>query len=138
MPPKKHTSAPKLKRTVLISLEIIEWIGLLIITIATLIAIGQEIHYMVSHQEVRLEDILLLFIFLEILTMVNLYFASGKLPLRYPIYIAIVAIARYIIIAMKEMDGPTIVALSLAILILSIAVLAIRYGHLRLPYEEPE
>jgi protein PsiE len=76
----------------------------------------------------------MLFIFLEVFTMVGLYFSSGKLPLRYPIFIAIVAIARDITISMKEMDGLRIVALSVAILVLAIAVLAIRYGHLRLPY----
>jgi protein PsiE len=126
------------KRIVLTSLEYIEWTGLFIITIATLIAIGQEVHVIFSNREVRLEDILLLFIFLEILTMVSLYFSTGKLPLRYPIYIAIVAIARYITISMKEMDGLTILLLSLAVFILSLAVLSIRYGHLYLAYGDKE
>ncbi|MFZ5613835.1 MAG: phosphate-starvation-inducible PsiE family protein [Pseudomonadota bacterium] len=49
--------------------------------------------------------LLLLFIYLEILTMVGLYFQSVKLPIRYPFCIAMVAIARYITIGMKEMDG---------------------------------
>jgi protein PsiE len=78
----------------------------------------------------------LLFIYLEILTMAGLYFKSGKLPLRYPIYIAMVAIARYIIIGMKQMDGATMLALSGAILILALAVMAIRFGHVRLPYDD--
>ena len=55
---------------------------------------------------------------------------SGKLPLRYPIYIAMVAIARYSIIGMKEIDGWPILAFAGAILVL--AVVAIRYGHVRL------
>ncbi|MCV6637983.1 phosphate-starvation-inducible PsiE family protein [Candidatus Albibeggiatoa sp. nov. NOAA] len=126
------------KRTVLKILDYIEWLGLFIITIATLIAIGQEVYSIFSNGRVLLEDILLLFIFLEILTMVSLYFSTGKLPLRYPIYIAIVAIARYITISMKEMDGMTIMLLSLAMLILSLAVISIRYGHLHLPYGDKE
>ncbi|MEK7990177.1 MAG: phosphate-starvation-inducible PsiE family protein, partial [Thiotrichaceae bacterium] len=126
------------KRVVLTLLEYIEWIGLLIITVATLIAIGQEVYSIFSNGKVLLEDILLLFIFLEILTMVSLYFSTGKLPLRYPIYIAIVAIARYITISMKDMDGMTILLLSLAMLILSLAVLTIRYGHLYLTYGDKE
>lgn len=117
-------------------LEYLEWLGLFIITLATLIAIGQEIKVMFSHGEVRLPDILMLFIFLEILTMVGLYFTSGKLPLRYPIYIAMVAIARYMTIGMKEMDGLTIIALSVAMFILALTVLIIRYGQLRFPYDE--
>jgi len=120
--------------TVLQALSFIEWIGLLVITITTIVAIGQEIQQMLAVKKVLLEDILLLFIFLEILTMVGLYFKSGKLPLRYPIYIAMVAIARYIIIGMKQIDGWTILALAGAILVLALAVVAIRYGHVRLPY----
>jgi protein PsiE len=116
------------------ALEYSEWAGLLIISIATIIAIGQEVWHMLDAMKVQLEDILLLFIFLEILTMVGLYFKSGKLPLRYPIYIAMVAIARYIIIGMKQMDGMTMVALAGSILILALAVMAIRFGHVRLPY----
>lgn len=119
---------------VLQALSVIEWIGLLIITITTIVAIGQEIQKMLEVRKVLLEDILLLFIFLEVLTMVGLYFRSGKLPLRYPIYIAMVAIARYIIIGMKEIDGWTTLALAGAILVLALAVMAIRYGHVRLPY----
>lgn len=122
--------------TVLQALSFIEWIGLLVITITTVVAIGQEIQQMLAVKKVLLEDILLLFIFLEILTMVGLYFKSGKLPLRYPIYIAMVAIARYIIIGMKQIDGWTILALAGAILVLALAVVAIRYGHVRLPYQD--
>lgn len=123
-------------RGVMRSLHVIEWLGLLLITIATMVAVGQEVMLMVHRQEVLLQDILLLFIYLEIFTMVGLYFSSGKLPVRYPIYIAMVAIARYIIIGLKDLDGWSMVALSLAILVLAFAVLAIRYGHTRMPYAE--
>jgi len=121
---------------VLRTLDIVEWVGLLVISIATVAAIGQETWEMVLARKVFLQDILLLFIYLEILTMVGLYFKSGKLPLRYPIYIAMVAIARYIIIGMKQFDGWTILAFAGAILVLALAVVAIRYGHVRLPYAD--
>ena len=121
---------------VLRTLDIVEWAGLLVISIATVVAIGQETWEMVLARKVFLQDILLLFIYLEILTMVGLYFKSGKLPLRYPIYIAMVAIARYIIIGMKQLDGWTILAFAGAILVLALAVVAIRYGHVRLPYAD--
>ncbi len=130
-PPPEH-----LKNKVASILEVLEWMGLLIITVATLVAIGQEVQLMFSQGKVLLQDILLLFIFLEILTMVGLYFSSGKLPLRYPIYIAMVAIARYITIGMKEIDSWALVALSLSVLVLALAVLIIRYGHHHLPYSE--
>ena len=118
------------------ALTILEDVGLVLITLATLVAVGQEIGQMFRQGQVLLQDILLLFIYLEIFTMVGLYFKSGKLPVRYPVYIAMVAIARYIIIGLKEMDGWTMVALALAILVLALSVLAIRYGHLKLPYRE--
>jgi len=121
---------------VLRTLDIVEWVGLLVISIATVVAIGQETWEMVLARKVLLQDILLLFIYLEILTMVGLYFKSGKLPLRYPIYIAMVAIARYIIIGMQQLDGWTILAFAGAILVLALAVVAIRYGHTRLPYAD--
>ena len=123
-------------KRVLYAIDVAEWIGLLIISIATLVAIGQETWSMILQRKVLLQDILLLFIYLEILTMAGLYFRSGKLPVRYPIYIAMVAIARYIIIGMKEMDGWTTVALAMSILILGLSVIAIRFGHVRLPYPD--
>jgi protein PsiE len=128
------TTSKKPNPNVLRALDMVEWAGLLVISIATVVAIGQEIWQMLLARQVLLQDILLLFIFLEILTMVGLYFKSGKLPLRYPIYIAMVAIARYIIIGMKQLDGWTILAFAAAILVLALAVVAIRYGHVRLPY----
>jgi protein PsiE len=127
---------PPRSTRILKALTLLENIGLVLITIATVVAIGQEVVLMFEQGKVLLPDILLLFIFLEILTMVGLYFQSGKLPVRYPIYIAMVAIARYIIIGMKEMDGWMMVALALAILVLALSVVAIRYGHLKLPYPE--
>ncbi len=115
----------------------VEWLVLVLIAVATLVAIGQEMVLMVHQRAVMMHNILLLFIFLEILTMVGLYFQSGKLPIRYPVYIAMVSIARYITInSMTEMDGWTTIGLSIALLVLAVTVLAIRYGHIHLSYDE--
>ncbi len=133
---KQNSLHPKFQQQVVVFLHYIEWVGLAIILLATIVAIGQELYVMMAQREVLLKDILQLFIFLEIITMIGLYFSSGKLPIRYPIYIAMVAIARYISIGMKEMDGWMIIALSCSILILALAVLVIRYGHVTMPYSE--
>ncbi len=133
---KENSLHPKFQQQVVVFLHYIEWVGLAIILLATIVAIGQEVYGMIVQHEVLLKDILQLFIFLEIITMIGLYFSSGKLPIRYPIYIAMVAIARYISIGMKEMDGWMIVSLSCSILILALAVLVIRYGHVTMPYSE--
>ena len=83
-----------------------------------------------------LHDILLLFIYLEVLSMVALYLTSGKLPVRYPIYIAIVAIARYIILDLKELQALDVIWLAVSMLVLTFAALVLRYGHAKYPYEE--
>lgn len=115
-------------------LALVEHIGLLVIAIATVIAMGNEVLLMWQAQRVALADLLLLFIYLEVLTMVGLYYGSGKLPVRFPLYIGMVALARYLILDMKGMDGLRIIEVTGAVLILAIAVLAIRYGHVRYPY----
>lgn len=116
----------------------IETVGLVIIGLATIIAVGEHLWHMVQLGSVKLQDLLLLFIYLEIFTMIGLYFKTGKLPLRYPIYIAIVAIARYIIIGMKEMEAWNVVIFSVAILVLTLSVLVIRFGHTQMPYHDQE
>lgn len=109
---------------------------LVVIAVATVIAILQEVAVMAMNQWVALADLLLLFIFLEVLAMVGIYLSSGRLPVRLPIYIAIVALARYVIIDMKEMDVWELIAVTAGVLILTVAVLVLRYGHIRFPYED--
>lgn len=120
------------------ALTIVQDIGLLIIAISTVIAIGIEVKTMIVAKHVRLADLLLLFIYLEVLAMVSIYLQSGKLPIRIPIYIAIVALARYLILDMKDMDAWRIVAISGAALVLAVTVLVIRYGHIRYSYDAEE
>lgn len=85
---------------------------------------------------VGLGDLLQLFLYLEVFSMINSYFGSGKLPMRYPIYIAMVALARYLLLDMKEMSETHMLAISVAILILAVSVLVMRFGHSRYPYAD--
>jgi protein PsiE len=117
-------------------LGIIEYIGLAIITVATIIAGAHEVDIMVNAGTVTLGDLLLMFLYLEILAMVGLYFKSGRLPIRFPIYIAIVALARYLVLDMKNLDEYRILGVTAAILLLTVSVLVIRYGHTRYAYED--
>jgi protein PsiE len=126
------------KRYASISLRVVENAGLLVIAVATVIAGVQEVNVMIAANRVTLADLLLMFIYLEVLTMVGLYFESGKLPVRIPLYIGMVALARYMVLEMKEMDVWRLFAVSGAILVLALAVLAIRYGHVRYPYPEDD
>ena len=118
------------------ALEIVENIGLMVIAIATVVAGYHEVMLMFANQTVTLADLLLMFLFLEVLTMVGLYFNSGKLPVRFPLYIAMVALARYVILDVKELDVWHLIGVSAAILLISGAVLLLRYGHVRYPYKE--
>jgi protein PsiE len=117
------------------ALSALELLGLALIALATVIAGSQEVAKMVALREVTLADLLLLFIYLEVLTMVGIYLESGALPVRMPLYIAMVALARHLILDMKELKGWDIISTSVAILVISVAVLVVRYGHVRFPYE---
>ena len=89
---------------------------------------------MVHVARVTLADLLLLFIYLEVFAMIGLYYGTGRLPVRFPLYIGMVALARYLILDMKAMDEWRMFAVTGSILMLALAVLLIRYGHLRFPY----
>ena len=118
------------------SLDIAQNIGLILVAIATVIAFGIEVKVMIDNRAVTLADLLLLFIYLEVLAMVAIYLKSGKLPIRIPLYIAIVALARYMILDIKDMDTWRMLAVAGAALIMAITILVIRYGHIRYPYEK--
>ncbi|HYP67985.1 MAG TPA: phosphate-starvation-inducible PsiE family protein [Thiobacillaceae bacterium] len=124
-----------------IALSLLQWVenlGLLLILAATLAAGFSEVRTMFEVGRVSLSDLLLLFLYLEIITMLGLYYKEGKLPVRYPIYIAIVALTRYIVLGMKEMDKLTLIAITGAILMLTLSALLLRYGQTRMPYKDNE
>ncbi len=113
-------------------------IGLVIIGVATLVAFGIEISSMIGAKLITLADLLLLFIYLEVLAMVAIYLDSGQLPVRIPLYIAIVALARYLILDMKNLDTWRMLAVAMTALLMALAILVIRYGHSRYPYRETD
>jgi protein PsiE len=128
-------SMKKLNRVGHKSLIWVQDIGLLIIAMSTVVAVGIEIRVMIDNMTVTLADLLLLFIYLEVLSMVAIYLDSGKLPVRMPLYISIVALARYLILDMKEMETWRVMGVAGAALLLAFTVLVIRFGHIRYPYE---
>jgi len=92
---------------------------------------------MVAQGQARLEDILLLFIYLEIGAMVGIYFKTTHLPVRYLIYIAITALGRVLIeiVGAEHRTGIDLLVVTGAILLLSFAVLVLRYGSYKFPSE---
>ena len=81
------------------------------------------------------DDILLLFIYLELGAMVGIYFQTQRMPVRFLIYVAITALTRLMIadINVNHKPGWGIIYVSAAILLLAIAELIVRYGKCRYP-----
>ncbi|VAW44923.1 FIG01058230: hypothetical protein [hydrothermal vent metagenome] len=117
------------------SIHLVEFIGLIIIAIATTIAGGHAVIIMFENGAVTLGDLLLLFLYLEVLAMVAIYLESGKLPIRLPLYIAIIALARYLILDMKELTEWQFIAVAVTIILIAISTLILRYGSLKYPYK---
>jgi protein PsiE len=116
-----------IKNSVCSSLALAQDIGLIIVAISTIVAIGIEIDLMIANMYVSLSDLLLLFIYLEVLTMVAVYYKSGELPIKIPLYIAIVALARYLILDMKNIETWRIVGIASSILLIGISIVVIYY-----------
>lgn len=131
---RKEVERPLRDKVLAEAIHITEYIGLLIIAIATVFAGGAEVANMIAKQTVTLGDLLLLFLYLEVLAMIGIYLKSGKLPIRFPIYIAIVALARLLILDLKSLTEWEMIAIAGTITLLSFAVLVLRYGHIKLPY----
>lgn len=117
-------------------IHIVEFVGLVIIAIATVFAGYDAVMEMIDNRTVHLGDLLLMFLYLEVLAMVAIYLDSGKLPVRLPMYIAIVALARYLILEMKDLTEWQMIAVAVTITLITISTLILRYGHLKFPYPE--
>ena len=112
--------------------EILEKIVLSILIVCTVIAIGMEIQEMIINLKVTLADILLLFIYIEVIGMIKEYWVSKVIRMSYPIFIAITALARLIIMGRKNVDPSAYVYESVAILILAIAIVVLRVRHMEI------
>ena len=102
--------------------------GLLaIIAFLTVIATCEEVIKIYDARSVQLADLLLLFIYTEVLGMIGIFFVSNRIPITLPIFIAMTAISRLIILQGKEMDMSFLLYEAGAILVLASAVLIVRY-----------
>ncbi|HLQ27421.1 MAG TPA: phosphate-starvation-inducible PsiE family protein [Acidiferrobacterales bacterium] len=82
-----------------------------------------------------IEDILLLFIYLELGAMVGIYFKTNHMPVRFLIYVAVTALTRMLLGKIQANHEPDygILLISGAILLLAIATLVFRYGSTKFP-----
>jgi len=103
-----------------------------IILIATSIAFILEIAHMVEIRDVNLPDLLLLFIYLEVIGMVTSYWRTQTIRLTYPLFIAITALSRLIILQKKDIDPSTLVYEAGAILLLAVAIVILKFRRSKL------
>jgi protein PsiE len=112
------------------TLEIVEKVFLLIIALFTILAMGQEIRDIILNVRVDLKDLLLMFIYAEVIGMLGAYYVSSTIPIELPLFIAITALARLIILGDKESgDGLVLVYEGGAMVLIALAGVLIRYRH---------
>ena len=104
-------------------LVIIEKLLHLMILCIVVYLCGREIFQMFLDGSVGVSSIMLIFIYLEILQMIQIYFESGKIPVRYPLYICMFNLAR--IISFESLDSADALNHSIAILMVGLALLAL-------------
>ena len=107
----------------------VQLILLIIILISTIIAVGIEIFTMVENKNVTLADLLLMFLYLEVLAMVRVFWDQQSISITLPLLIAITALARFIILQGKEMDPSALVYEAVAIVLIASAIVILRLRH---------
>ena len=107
----------------------VQLILLIISLISTIIAVGIEIYTMFINKNVTLADLLLMFLYLEVLAMVRVFWDQQSISITLPLLIAITALARFIILQGKEMDPSALVYEAVAIVLIAAAIVILRLRH---------
>ena len=107
----------------------LQLILMVIILISTVIAVGIEMYKMLENRSVTLADLLLMFLYLEVLAMVRVFWNQQSISITLPLLIAITALARFIILQGKEMDPTALVYEAIAIVLIAGAIVILRLRH---------
>ena len=107
----------------------IQLVAVILVLAATIIAFLLEITKMYEVKNVTLADLLLMFIYIEVIGLVRSYWETRSVRITYPMIIAITALARFIILQDKDQDPTNLIYISLAILIVAIATVIIRFRN---------
>ena len=81
---------------------------------------------MIAAGHAGLDDILLLFIYLELGTIVGIYFKTDRLPVLFLLYVAITALTRFLAIDIKDLSIESVLAVTGSIFLLTLAVLIVQ------------
>ena len=104
----------------------IQLTAVLFVLLATILGFFLEIMEMFQNKSINLADLLLLFIYIEVIGLVRSYWETRSVRITYPMIIAITALARYIILQDKNDDPASLIYISAAILIVAVATVIIR------------
>ena len=107
----------------------IQLLALVIILGAIVIAFGIEIYQMIEVRKVTLADLLLLFLYLEVLAMVRVFWESQSIQITLPLFIAITALARFIILQGKSINPEVLLYEAGAIVLIALAILVLRFRN---------
>ena len=111
------------------SIRNIQLVAVVVVLISTIIAFFLEMKEMYDNKDITLADLLLMFIYIEVIGLVRSYWETQSVRITYPLIIAITALARFIILQDKESDPANLIYISLAILIVAIATVIIRFRN---------
>jgi len=110
--------------------NLIEHVLLLVIAVMTIGAAATEVWRVVAERQINLADILLMFLYTEVIGMIGVFYTGKGNAFAYPIFIAITALARLIVLQGKNMAPANIVFEASAILLLAVAAaVIIRLGR---------
>ena len=107
----------------------IQLTAVLFVLVSTIIAFLLEVREMFENKNIELADLLLMFIYIEVIGLVKSYWETRSVRITYPLVIAITALARFIILQDKESDPSNLIYISIAILIVAIATVVIRFRN---------
>ena len=107
----------------------IQLTAVLFVLVSTIIAFFLEVKEMYDNRNIELADLLLMFIYIEVIGLVKSYWETRSVRITYPLVIAITALARFIILQDKESDPSNLIYISVAILIVAIATVIIRFRN---------
>ena len=107
----------------------IQLTAVLIVLASTIVAFFLEMREMYMNRDITLADLLLMFIYIEVIGLVRSYWETRAVRITYPLVIAITALARFIILQDKESDPSNLIYISVAILIVAIATVIIRFRN---------
>ena len=98
---------------------ITEKLFLIIIAFFTVAAMAQEVLLLINNRKVELKDLLLMFIYAEVLGMLAAFYSSHRIPITIPLFIAMTALSRLIILQGKEGDPSILLYESGAIILIA-------------------